>query len=165
MTNVSQNFLLTARTPEQLQSIRDEVLNDPAERGYAQYWPDAPGMIVELMNDKAGGQMYRSRYVTAREVIKLANGVGISVLGKFDAIEQSNIAVKWAVKFLDSEKGLDIGDPFTHAMIDQLISANTLTADEGAALKAMSMLPASRAEILGLGYLSEQDLRDAFAEE
>lgn len=162
MIKNAEIMTMATRTTQELQAIRDEVNNDPASRGYAQYWPNSGGMVVELMNDPNGGEMYRSHYVNARSVIKLP--LGLSILGKLDAVENTNIAVKWAIKFLATDQGLDVGDPVTHATIDSLVTDSVLLQAEGDQLKAMSLLPASRAEVLGLGYVSEQDLIAAFSE-
>lgn len=82
---------------------------------------------------------HAQRFITARAVMaECANGTDI-----LDALEQAsaNKAVAWALKFLGQEAGLDIGDPFTLGMVDQLVAASVLTAQHGVQLKAMSLQP------------------------
>lgn len=43
-----------------------------------------------------------------------------------------------ALKFLATPEGLDIGAPTTQAMIDALVTATAITADEGTKLKALA---------------------------
>ena len=81
----------------------------------------------------------RQRFITARAVMAACPG-GIDIL---DALENAsaNRAVSWALKFLGQEAGLDIGDPFTQGMVDQLVQGHVLTDEQGNALKAMSLQP------------------------
>lgn len=81
----------------------------------------------------------QQRFITARAVMATCPG-GVEVLGALQSAS-ANPAVGWALKFLGQEAGLDIGDPFTQGMVDQLVAGNVLTAEQGAALKAMAMKP------------------------
>jgi hypothetical protein len=81
----------------------------------------------------------QQRFITARAVMAACLG-GIQIL---DALENasSDRAVAWALKFLGQEAGLDIGDPFTQGKVDQLVGLTVLTAEQGAALKALALQP------------------------
>ena len=79
----------------------------------------------------------QQRFITARAVMATcADGLNI-----LDALEAAsgNRAVAWALKFLSQEARLDIGDPYTQGMIDQLVVDSVLTQAQGDALKAMAL--------------------------
>lgn len=80
----------------------------------------------------------QSRFVTARTILSECGAIGPSILDSLEAIAASNSAVKWAVRFLGQDSGLDVGNPVTQYMIDQLVIGG-MPADQGAALKAMAI--------------------------
>jgi hypothetical protein len=145
-------------TPAQQAALAAEITNDPATHGYGAHLPDSPGIVVDLLNAQTES-MVKPRMVTARTV--LAECVaGAAILDKLEAAGASNSAVKWAVRFLGNDGGLDVGNAVTQTMIDQL-TGPVLLAEEGAALKALAMQLASRAEVLGLGSVSLTDVMRA----
>ncbi len=141
--------------------LSDEITNDPAGKGYAAFLPDQPGRVVDLLNALTETK-HKARMITARGILSDYPGGPVAaalVLDKLEAAAPSVPALKWAFGFLKTE-GLDIGHPATQGMIDQLATASVITADEAANLKALSLQPASRAEVLGLPVITEQILRD-----
>ena len=95
--------------------------------------------IVRIINpDRVAVQ---SRFVTARTVLAEVSG-GAALLDKMQSIGTTQSAVKYAMTFLNQEGGIDIGNPATQGMVDQLVAGAALTAAEGAALKGMANLPA-----------------------
>lgn len=141
-------------------ALKAEVLTDPLGKGYSQHLPNSPGLVVDMLNAKTA-EMVKSRMVTARAILAECGGFAASILDKLEAASASNSAVKWAVRFLQQDAGIDIGHPVTQAMIDQLITGTVLTAGEGAALKSMALQSASRADVIGVGRVTEADLRTA----
>lgn len=140
-------------------SLKNELTLDPAALGYAAWLPSSPGMVVQLINEPRF-QAIKSRLVTARTALaELASGAAI--LDKLEAAAAANATVKWAFRFLTQELGLDVGHPNAQATIDALVAAGVLTQGEGDALKALALQPASRAEVLGLGRVTEDDIREA----
>lgn len=81
----------------------------------------------------------QQRFITARAVMAACPD-GVAILGALQAAS-ADPAVGWALKFLGQEAGLDIGDPFTQSMVDQLVAGSVLTAQQGATLKAMALKP------------------------
>jgi hypothetical protein len=63
--------------------------------------------------------------------------------------------------FLKQDSGLDVGHPATQALLEGLAQAGALLQAEADQLKILALQPASRAEVLGFGPATEQDLRDA----
>ena len=80
----------------------------------------------------------RQRFVTARAIMALCPD-GVAILTALEAAI-ANKAVKWAVTFLGQESGLDVGDPYTQWMIDQLVAASVLTSEQGIQLKALALV-------------------------
>ena len=119
--------------------------------------------VAAILNDKrytATGE----RYVTARTVLaELGATTGAAILDKLEAASAQSSPVKWMLKFLTQDSGLDVGQTETQGCIDALAIAGVLTDDEAAALKSLALLPTSRAEILGFGSVSYNDINKARA--
>ncbi len=141
--------------------LQNEILNDPLSRGYAQYIPYCPGIIQEMLNNPVYSK-YKSRMITARTVLaEIATGAVI--LDKLETAAESVSSVKWGMRFMTTT-GIDIGSPVTHQLLDGLVGT-VLTEQEVNDLKGLSTQPASRAEVLGLEYVTEQQVRNAIGQE
>jgi hypothetical protein len=138
--------------------LKSEIQTDPTNKGYAQFLPDSPGRVVELLNAQTE-QMTKSRFVTARTILAEC-ALGVSILDKLESTTNSISAVKWAVKFLGQD-GVDVGHLATQEMIDNLVLGGVLTTTEATQLKNMAVQQASRSEVLGLGFVHDSDVRDA----
>lgn len=146
-----------------IETLRDELQADPLALGYAPYIPDAPGMLVELLHAR-NFSAPKTRMVSARTVLAEVQG-GELILDKLEALGESIPAVKWAMRFMVGEEGIDIGHPVTRGLLDQLAAGGALEQSEADALKAMANQPASRAEVLGLHRITEADVRAALEQE
>lgn len=119
--------------------------------------------VAAILNDKQFTAI-QERYVTARTVLaELGATVGATILDKLEAAATQSSPVKWMLKFLTQDSGLDVGQSETQGCIDALAMTGVLTSDEATALKNMALLPASRAEILGFGAVSYNDVNKARA--
>lgn len=148
-----------------LAQLKTELQTDPAGLGYAPHIPHAPGMLAVLLNAKAS-TMAKSRMITARGIMAsygLGPSAGAAFLDKMESLAANVPAIKWALKFLQTEAGIDIGEPATQLMLTSLIGVGGITADEVNGVKAMALQPASRAEVLfGVGVqITEADVRAA----
>lgn len=148
-----------------LNALRAEVQVDPAGIGYADHLPEAPGQVVELLNARVFS-MPKATFISARGVMSadgLGPSVGAAFLDKLEVLASSVPAIKWAMKFLQTEAGIDVGEPATQAMLTSLIGIGGITADEVNGVKAMAMQPASRAEVLfgASVQITEADVRAA----
>lgn len=83
----------------------------------------------------------QTRYITARTVLSELGEQGAAILAALEVAATSNIAVKYAVKFLEQDSGLNIGDPATQVMVDELSQASVLTVEQETLLKNMALLP------------------------
>lgn len=130
-----------------------ELTTDPAGLGYAQRIAagDHAG-IVQLLNDPS--QMApKETWLTDRGLVsEIAPVHGIemmdSIFGKFDQAALASPTVKNMVNRLHFDvNGLNFGDPALRGMF-QAWSGNLMTVEEANALLAVSVAPASRAQIL-----------------
>lgn len=99
----------------------------------------------------------KSTFITARSILAYTPN-GADILDKLERAAGMVSAVKWAMKFIESDSGIDIGHPATRAQVDALVAAGGLTADEGESLKALGLQPTSRAELIGLPPVSINDV-------
>ena len=148
-----------------LAQLKTELQTDPAGLGYAPHIPHAPGALADLLNAQST-TLAKSRMITARGIMAsygLGPSAGAAFLDKLDALAANVPAIKWALKFLQTEAGIDIGEPATQLMLTSLIGVGGITADEVNGVKAMALQPASRAEVLfGVGVqITEADVRAA----
>lgn len=117
--------------------------------------------VADILNDKRFTTT-GERYVTARTVLaELGATTGAAILDKLEAAATQSSPVKWMLKFLTQDSGLDVGQTETQGCIDALALAGVLTTDEATALKSMALLPTSRAEILGFGTVAAGDVSRA----
>ena len=139
-------------------ALKDELLNDPMSVGYAPYLADGSGRVAELINEQKFFKI-KSRMISARAILaECADGA--TILDHLEAAGSVNSAVKWAVKFLGQDAGIDVGHHATQAMIDAL-TGPVLSASEATQLKNMAMQPASRAEVLGFSIVESSDIQKA----
>lgn len=141
-------------------SLQSELQNDPLNRGYAAFLPDAPGVLADMMNARIY-TMVKEKFVTARGVLAAHGSAGAAVLDKLETLAASNSEVKWAMRFVTSD-GIDVGHANTRTLLDALVPA-VLTQVEADLIKNMAVQPASRAEVLGLGYVFQHDVQAALA--
>ena len=127
--------------------LRNEVLNDPLARGYATMTPQ---QVAASLNTK-NRQVVRSTMANARTVMaKLGPDAGAAVLDKLQAAASQSSSVKWAMSFVTSPEGIDLGNPATRAQLDALAAAGVITQQEATSLKSIAEYTVSRAEELGL---------------
>jgi hypothetical protein len=143
-------------------TLAAELTTDPLSRGYAQFIPDSPGILADMMNAQIYS-MPKERFVTARGVLAAHGAAGATILDKLESAASSVSMIKWALSFLKTDGGIDVGHANTRALIDQLAAGGVLTSTEAGLIKDMAIQPASRADILGLGYVREADIRSALS--
>ena len=148
-----------------LTQLKTELQTDPAGLGYAPHIPHAPGSLADMLNAQSA-TMAKPRMITARGIMAsygLGPAAGAAFMDKLEVLSAGVPAIKWAMKFLQTEAGIDVGEPATQLMLTSLIGAGGITAAEIDGIKAMALQPASRAEVLfGAGtQISEADVRAA----
>lgn len=117
--------------------------------------------IADILNEPRF-MAVKSRFITARTMLAELPGAGV-ILDKLESVASSVPEVKWSMKYLTGETGIDVGHPGTIAQIDALSAGGVLTMAEAESLKNMALQPASRAELAGLGVVSYNDVNKARA--
>ena len=152
---------MSVLTEEQLSDLRNEITNDPENKGYQALLAEGkPGHVVDVLNAPTE-PMRKETWITDLGLMsRLGVDMGRSILEKLKGLAPNDIAVESAFARLKGN-GIDIGDPETIKMIDQLTGVpGGFATEEQTALKSLSMHPASRMEVLGLPYATEEMLRD-----
>ncbi len=129
------------------QTLKQELVSDPLGRGYAGM---TPSQVAASLNtpDRA---IVVPTMVNARRLMKELGPVdGAAILDKLQAASQTAPPVRWAMAFLTSESGIDVGDPATRAQLDRLVANGVLTQTEASRIKAIAGRTVSRAQELGL---------------
>jgi hypothetical protein len=141
--------------------LSDEIDNDPEGKGYSALIENEPGRVVELLNAKTESKLgLLDRASLAMWAV--ANGM----LGKFEdeAVDKTSPLRDSALAILYVLKGATSGIDFSlQANLDGFgawISLGKMTEEQKNAALALSMQPASRAEVLGLPYVTEEMLRN-----
>lgn len=139
--------------------LGDEILNDPKGKGYGALIENEPGRVCDLLNAKTETGI-ASRRITSLTILAEADPVvGPSALGKLRAANPPQEALTTALMWLDKPEGLDIGNPRTQAQLNVHVTQGIITQPEADELKNLALQPMSRAEILGLPYITEELLR------
>jgi len=104
------------------------------------------------------------RLITARTVLAEYPGgpaAAAAVLDKLEALAVSISPVKWAMRFLTTEGGLDIASPATRAQLDALATGGALTSEEAEHLKALGEQTVSRWGSIGGSDADDDAVIDA----
>lgn len=154
-------------------ALAAEIAKDPVGLGYAAMLPACPGHVIDALNAPTF-TMIRSRRMNATSVFSALGSAGATILDAIESfslqaasnipqIEALRVASKWAIRFLQMDTGMDVGDPVTLQTLAALAQIGILTADQVAAVQGLAVQPASRAEVLfGAGSLvSQSDLSAA----
>lgn len=132
------------------QLLKQEIVDDPLSQGYSDFLPDSTGWVANMLNERKF-QAAKTRMVTARGIMA-SYGIGTTqgalFLDKLETLSANIPALKWAMKFLQQETGIDVGEPATQTMLTSLIGVGGITQAEVDGVKAMAIQPASRAEVL-----------------
>lgn len=118
-------------------TLKDEILSNQAcADAVARRDLDAIAAIVS-----EGRKAIQPRMVTARAILNECAD-GEPILNALELVAETNGTVKWAVRFLGTTEGLDVGAEKTQSMITQLVQTGALTADQGEQLRGMALKPA-----------------------
>jgi hypothetical protein len=148
-------------TPSELARLRDEVLTDPKNLGYADHLPDSPGIVVDLLTkvhtDSLLGPL---RSTTAK--MWAATGPYARI---YDASLQLDHPCR--ASCLVIRESFACGDPIhvedvrLQALLTAWINAGIATQAEVDALYGLADTPATRADMLGFNKIEVGDLIDA----
>lgn len=122
------------------------------------------GKVAAILNDK---RYTRTERVPLRDIVRylLDNGVWLTIVDK--AAEQAVSPAKSSARmFIEVQKmgfveSLDMSRPSSQGMLSALVAAGTMTAAHQAAITNRGFVPASRAEVMGLGTITPQMVAEA----
>lgn len=142
--------------------LQHEIATDPLGFGYAAMLPDCPGHVADKLNaTDTGRTAVVSTMASARTIMSVLGAQeGADVLDKIEAAATQVPAVKRAMYFLQTETGLDIGDPQTIVALQGLVQGSVLTQDEFNDIVAIATKPVSRAQELGLSPVTALDVQE-----
>jgi hypothetical protein len=141
--------------------LSDEINNDPTGKGYAGLLPDQPGKVVVLLNaltETKVGLLDRADLAIWSVQTGMRSVIQDESEDKASPLRDSALAI------LDVLRGASSGIDFTKtenmAVINAWEALGKLSADNKALMLAAATQPASRAEVLGLPYVTEEMLRN-----
>jgi len=101
--------------------------------------------IADIFNASSGTRLVE-RYENAIGIMSALGAVtGAAILEKLDQAKAGIPALKWAMLAMDDPQGINLGDPETQAMLDDLATGGVITQAEADAVKALAIQPSSLA--------------------
>lgn len=115
---------------------------------------DMPKDLNYYAKDSAIAEIFNAPVAT-RLIERFENAIGImsalgavtgaGILEKLDQAKAGIPALKWAMLAMDDPQGINLGDPETQTMLDDLATANVITQAEADSVKALAVQPSSLA--------------------
>jgi acetylglutamate synthase len=128
-------------------SLALELQNDPLARGYAAM-NTGQTLASLLATDR---NVLVEHFITDRTLYSsLGPVMAESILSKMAAAAATDATINRALNWISQRDGLNIGDPVSQAMVDQLVGNSVFTAAEGSAIKGLGLALRSRADELCL---------------
>lgn len=143
--------------PAQQAALAAEIANDPEAKDYAAHLPDSPGIVVELLN--AQTETMTKPLTAAKALTWAASGPMSAIVDA--STNAAHPARASCLAFLHALKsGMELGMPLPEiqAAFAGWAQAGVITQEQHDSLMATALQSASRAEVLGLGRVTESDL-------
>lgn len=143
--------------------LRDEISADPAGLGYADHLPDSPGIVADLINNVKTDTMLGPLRTTTAKAWAAHGPYARIVDASADvthACRASCLVIRDSFACGDP---IHIEDPGLQAMLAKWVEHGVATQAEVDALYQLATVPASRAEKLGLDFVTAYDITAARA--
>jgi hypothetical protein len=141
--------------------LSDEIDQDPTGKGYAAFLPDQPGAVVELLNAKTETV---TGIIDRTNLTKWAAKTGMRLIVQQEADNQASPLCSSALSIIDvlrgSSGGIDLADPDNITLLNNWEASGKLPTESKNLMIALAAKKASRAEVLGLPYMTEELLRN-----
>lgn len=135
--------------------LKNELVNDPLGIGYSAL-TDADASVALNAKNRV---VVEETFVNAKTVMAtLGATAGATFLDALASAAASNRAISWAMDFIKSDSGIDVGNTETRNMLDSLVAANVLNSADVATVKSLAEKTVSRGEELGLGLVKPGDV-------
>jgi hypothetical protein len=102
--------------------------------------------IAGILNNPAHTRIVETRVTDLSLMDALGVTLANGILDKLTAAGATNSAIRRAMKAIESERGIDIGNDEVRGMLDQLVAGGVITLAESDALKALAVKPCGIAE-------------------
>jgi hypothetical protein len=139
--------------------LGDEINNDPTGKGYSALLPDNPGAVVELLNAKTETV---TGIIDRTNLTKWAAKTGMRLVIQQEADNQSSPLCPSAMSIIDvlrgSSGGIDLSDPDNITLLNAWEALSKLSTTNKNLMISLAAKKASRAEVLGLPYMTEEQL-------
>jgi hypothetical protein len=101
--------------------------------------------IADIFNAPVGTRLIE-RFENAIGIMSALGAVtGAAILEKLDQAKAGIPALKWAMLAMDDPQGINLGDPETQTMLDDLATGGVITQAEADTVKALAIQPSSLA--------------------
>lgn len=101
--------------------------------------------IADIFNAPFGTRLFE-RFENAIGLMSALGALtGATILEKLDTAKSQISVLKWAMFAIQSDQGINIGDPETQNMLNAMVSLGVLTQVEADAVKALAIMPSSLA--------------------
>jgi hypothetical protein len=144
-------------TPDQLQALCNEVAADPTHKGYQTHLPSSPGLVVDLLNALTETKV--KAITTSAAKTWAAAGPYAGIVDASNTAGHSARASCLVIRDAFASGDLiHLDDPSLQNLFAAWVTAGVITQAQHDALIAIATQPASRAEVLGLPFVTEHDL-------
>jgi hypothetical protein len=148
---------------DQLSALKQEILQDPMNLGYAALLPDSPGIVVEKLNTESldYGKKLVPTYIGIGTILDtLGPESGAIALDNVEALKTQSSVVKWAWYLLEQAR-LDVSLTSTRTQLDLLVQAGAMTQTQVDLLKELAETPTSRSMVVCGETATEADVMAA----
>lgn len=141
--------------------LGDEITNDPTSKGYAGFLPNQPGHVVALLNAQTEtklGLLDKTRLTIWSVETAMRSVIEDESADKLSPLRDSALAILDVLRGASS--GIDFANPKNLAVINAWEALGKLSSANKALMLTAGTVQASRAEVLGLPYITEELLRN-----
>ena len=138
--------------------LSSELLEDPRGKGYSDYMPDAPGMVVQFLNELSESKIKQIKSTTAQAWA--ASGPYSNIVDTASNLQHPCRASCLMLRdTLVSGVDIYVDRPDVQYMLSMWVATNVITKAQSDDLYTRAIQPASRLEVLGISSINEEDVR------
>lgn len=145
-------------TPDQLVALKQEIDTDPKGLGYAAHIPNAPGTVVDLLNNTSTDTILGPLRTTTAKAWAAEGPMAKIVDTSADTTHACRASCLVIRESFACGDPIHIEDPRLQNMLASWVTYGVATQAEVDALYQLATVPASRSEKLGLGPVTIYDL-------
>lgn len=149
-------------TEEIIRTLKNEYTNDPLDRRYSNMTVQE---FIESLETPNRTIVIPETRITELGILEAFDNPadGEAFMQKIELVALNNDLIARIIKWVQQERGLDVGNSKTRAVLDSLVGVATITQTEVDTIKALAEKSASRAEELGLTHFRNKYVREAMS--